>query len=200
MAECIILAGGKSTRMKTNKMLLDYKGRPLIWHTIKTFEGLVSKIIVVTGKYDKEIRDALKNEKVSYVYNKDYELGMFSSVLTGVKEAKEDFFVMPGDCPFVKTETIKKLIEASGDIRVPSYRGEDGHPIYISKKYKDELLTLPLDYNLKLFRDSKKYEIINVEDKNIVINLNSILDYQDIDANWGMEIVWKLMNTTVHLH
>ena len=34
--------------------------------------------------------------------------------------------------------------------------------------------------NLKVFRDSKNYEIINVEDKNIVINLNEFLDYQNI--------------------
>ena len=30
------------------------------------------------------------------------------------------------------------------------------------------------------FRDSKNYEIINVEDKNIIINLNEFLDYQNI--------------------
>ena len=39
---------------------------------------------------------------------------------------------------------------------------------------------MPLDSNLKVFRDSKNYEIINVEDKNIVINLNEFLDYQNI--------------------
>lgn len=183
MAECIILAGGKSTRMKQNKMLLDFKGHPLIWHTIQTFNGLVSKIIIVTGKYDKEIKEALKNENVTFIHNFNYEKGMFSSILTGVKETSEDFFVIPGDCPFVSSETIKIMLQGSGEIRVPAYNGKDGHPIYISKKYKDELLALPLDYNLKLFRDSKNYEIINVGDKNIVVNLNDVLDYQNIDAN-----------------
>ena len=51
MTECIILAGGKSTRMGTNKMLLSYKGHPLIWYTLKSVEPFVSRIIVVTGKY-----------------------------------------------------------------------------------------------------------------------------------------------------
>ena len=74
MAECIILAGGKSTRMGTNKMLLDYKGHPLLWYTIQSVKPFVSRIIVVTGKYDQEIREALKEEKVDFVYNKDYEL------------------------------------------------------------------------------------------------------------------------------
>lgn len=181
MAECIILAGGKSTRMGTNKMLLDYKGHPLIWYTINSVKDLVNKVIVVTGKYDQELRDALKDLDITFVYNKDYELGMFSSVLTGVKETKEDFLVLPGDCPFIKKETIQKILNGKGDIRYPMYQNQEGHPLYISKKYKDELLSFGLDSNLKLFRDSKKCEIINVEDKNIALNLNNFLDFNKLD-------------------
>ena len=180
MAECIILAGGKSTRMGTNKMLLDYKGHPLLWYTIQSVKPFVSRIIVVTGKYDQEIREALKKENVDFIYNKDYELGMFSSVLTGVRVTKDDFMVIPGDCPFIKKETFKKILSGNGDIRYPKCGDLEGHPLYISKKYKQELLGCSLDFNLKMFRDSKNYEIINVEDKNIIINLNEFLDYQNI--------------------
>ena len=180
MAEGIILAGGKSTRMKQNKMLLDFNGHPIIWHTINGMKPYVSRIFIVTGRYDKEIREALKDEDVIFIYNKDYEKGMFSSVITGVKETSEDFFIVPGDCPFVSGTTYLALLNGQGDIRVPQYQQEDGHPIYISKKYKDELLDLSLDNNLKSFRDSKNYEIIFVEDKNIVVNLNSLLDYEKI--------------------
>lgn len=180
MAEGIILAGGKSTRMKQNKMLLDFKGHPLIWHTIQSVKPFVNKIIIVTGKYNQEIRNALKDDGVCFVYNKDYELGMFSSVLTGVRETKDDFFIIPGDCPFVSPNTFKKILNGKGNIRYPRYKGEDGHPIYISKKYKEELLNSSLDINLKIFRDSKKCEIIDVEDKNIVVNLNDYLDYLNI--------------------
>ena len=181
MAECIILAGGKSTRMGTNKMLLDYQGHPLIWHTINSVLPFVNRIIVVTGRYNQEIREALKDLNITFVYNKDYELGMFSSVLTGVRETKEDFLVLPGDCPFVKEETIKKILSGSGDIRYPKCGELEGHPLYISKKYKEELLSFGLDGNLKLFRDSKKCEIINVEDKNIAMNLNTILDLYQLN-------------------
>lgn len=181
MAECIILAGGKSTRMGTNKMLLEYKGHPLLWHTIHSVAPFVNRIIVVTGKYDQDIRNALKDENVTFVYNKNYELGMFSSVLTGVKETTEDFLVLPGDCPFVSEETFIKILSGTGDMRYPKCGKEEGHPLYISKKYKQELLTFGLDNNLKVFRDSKKCEIINVEDKNIGMNLNKILDFYQLD-------------------
>ncbi len=173
----IILAGGKSTRMGKNKMLIDINGHPVIWHTIQSMSPFVSRLIIVTGRYDKEIREALKEEKdIEIVTNPDYELGMFSSVKTGVKRVAAPFFLIPGDCPFVKKETYEALLEGKGDIRVPNYKGEDGHPIYIDIKYKDEILSLPLDSNLKLFRDSKNYEIIDVRDPNIVINLNAVSD------------------------
>ena len=180
MAECIILAGGKSTRMGTNKMLLGFKGHPLLWHTIQSVSPFVSKVIVVTGKYDKEIRDALKDQNVTFIYNKDYELGMFSSVLTGVKETTDDFMIIPGDCPFVKPETFIKILSGKGDIRYPKWGELEGHPLYISGKYKSELLNFGLDNNLKVFRDSKKCEIIDVEDQNIVMNLNCILDFYQL--------------------
>ena len=185
MAECIILAGGKSTRMGTNKMLLDVNGHPLIWHTIKSVRPFVSRIIVVTGRYDKEIREALKDEDVTIVTNHNYEKGMFSSVLTGVKETREDFMVLPGDCPFIDKATFKKVLSGTGDIRYPKYQNLDGHPLYISKKYKEELLSYPLDSNLKLFRNSKKCEIINVEDKNIAMNLNNLLDLNQLITEKG---------------
>ena len=178
MAEGIILAGGKSSRMKQNKMLLDYKGRPLISYTIDSMRPFVSRIFIVTGKYDKEIREALKGKDVTFIFNEDYEKGMFSSVLKGVKETSEDFFIIPGDCPFVSPKTYQLILNGKGDIRVPQYNGQDGHPIYISKKYKDDLLSQSLDLNLKIYRDSKKYEIIKTEDKNIIMNLNNFLDYQ----------------------
>ena len=181
MAECIILAGGKSTRMGTNKMLLDYKGHPLLWYTIESVRPFVKRIIVVTGKYDKEIKNAFKDEKVEFIYNKHFESGMFSSVLAGVKVTRDDFMVLPGDCPFVAKGTFEKILNGTGDIRYPKCGDLEGHPIYISKKYKSELLDLGLDNNLKRFRNSKKCEIIIVEDKNIGMNLNSSLDFYQLD-------------------
>lgn len=176
----VILAGGKSTRMKTNKMLIEFDGHPLIWYAINGMKPFVDHLVVVTGKYDKEIREALKDEEVEIVTNHDYEKGMFSSVQTGLKRCRGPLFLLPGDCPFVQKETYEALLKGHEGIRVPSYKNKEGHPIYIASNYIDEILSLPLDDNLKRFRDSKKYEIISVRDKNIVINLNNVLDLIDI--------------------
>ena len=180
MIDGIILAGGKSTRMGTNKMLLMYKEHPLIWYTIQSLKPVVNRIIIVTGKYDNDIRKALKSEKVTFIYNENFERGMFSSVQKGVSLVEGDFFIIPGDCPFVSRDTFKALLKGKGDIRVPAYQNSEGHPIFIKYKFKEELLNCSLDFNLKLFRDSKNYEIINVEDKNIVLNLNHLFDLEQL--------------------
>ena len=176
----IILAGGKSTRMNQYKLLLLYKGKPILFYAIEGMKDFVDNLYVVTGHYDKEIREALKDLDVQIITNKDYEKGMFSSVKKGVEHVGSDFFLLPVDCPFIKKETYKALLNGSGKIRVPSYKNEDGHPIFISFEYKDEILKMPLDSNLKIFRDSKNYEIINVEDEFITTNLNTFLDVEKI--------------------
>lgn len=172
----VILAGGKSSRMNENKMLVNLFDKPVILHAIESLSYACEHIIVVTGKYDKEIREALKDIDVEIVTNKDYEKGMFSSVLAGIQRVNGDFLLLPGDCPIIKKETIDSLLKGKEKIRVPAYKGKNGHPIYISYEYKDELLSYPLDFNLKSFRENHKYEIIDVEDENIVINLNTVLD------------------------
>lgn len=180
MVDVIILAGGKSTRMKQNKMLLEIEGKPVILHTINSFKNIDCNIIVVTGKYHEDISEKLCNQNIKIVNNINYELGMFSSVKAGVSQVKNSFLIIPGDCPFVEENTIKKILNGKGKIRIPQFEGLDGHPIYFDYCYKEEILAYDDNYNLKMFRDSHKYEIIKVTDKYVVTNLNNFLDYTKI--------------------
>ena len=70
MVTGIILAGGHSSRAKTNKLLLLVDSKPLISHTIDSLKSHVDKLVVVTGRYDKELRPYLND--VIVAYNKDY--------------------------------------------------------------------------------------------------------------------------------
>ena len=69
MAQGIILAGGFSTRTKTNKMSLMINHKPLLVHTIDSMRPFVDKIVLVTGHYDQEIRSFIKESpKIKIVY------------------------------------------------------------------------------------------------------------------------------------
>lgn len=181
MVEGIILAGGFSSRALSNKMLFSYQGKPLIWYAIEGMKPFVDHIIIVTGHYDKEIREAIGyHDGIEYVYNEDYEKGMFSSVRLGVMHTCGDFFILPGDCPFVEAETYKALLEGSKSIRIPRFNGKDGHPLFMEKGKRQELLEEPLSSNLKLFRDKNDYKIININDSNVLIDIDTKEEYTKI--------------------
>ena len=181
MAQGIVLAGGFSSRMQENKMHLFIEGKPLLMFTIEAIKPFVNKIILVTGHYDSDIRSFIKeDEKLTIVYNKDYEKGMFSSVQTGVRLVTEDFFIVPGDIPFISAGTYDALLKGSKPVRYPSYHGKDGHPLFIKYELKQKLLDEPIDSNLKVFRDKQDREAIEVEDKYIVRDIDTIEQYKQV--------------------
>lgn len=182
----IILAGGYSSRAKTNKMLFKFNGKALICFSVDSLLSSVDQVIVVTGHYDKDIREVLSPyQNIQIVYNLDYAHGMFSSIQCGVSHVSGDVLILPGDCPFVKEETIQNIIHGQSDICVPEYENEHGHPIFIRANLVEELKKEPVDYNLKAFRNSHNYEIIKTTDKNILNDIDTINDYQDLNKNLG---------------
>lgn len=184
MIEGIILAGGYSSRAQTNKMMLRFDGKPVILHTVLSLLPYVNRLKVVTGFYDADIRETLKNlPQIEITNNPNYDKGMFSSVLWGVKDVDCDIFIIPGDCPFVSKKTMEALKAGSGEIRVPVYQGETGHPLFIKRELVNILKKEPVDYNLKAFRNRYNYEIINVDDKNVLNDIDTINDYRDLYKN-----------------
>ena len=181
MIDGVILAGGKATRMKRNKMLVEYKSKPIIYHTTSTMKQTCDNVTIVTGCYDVDYLELFdKTEGITIVNNKDYEKGMFSSVLLGVKNIENDFFLIPGDCPLVKVSTYQKLVSDKSQISVPTYKGRKGHPIFISKELLEELKNENIESNLKVFRDKHQVNYVEVNDPGILFDVDNLEDYQKL--------------------
>ena len=175
----IILAGGESTRAGQNKLLLEVNGKPLLLHTIESVRPFVDKIVVVTGKYHNEMAPLLKDVEV--IHNQNYKDGMFSSVKAGVMQAEGNFFIIPGDCPCVSKDVFKALLKCDDfSIRVPVYDGHTGHPMYVNRTHRRQMLHEPLESNLRIFRDEVGYETVEVKDKNILNDIDTIEDYEKL--------------------
>ncbi|MDY0344942.1 MAG: NTP transferase domain-containing protein [Bacilli bacterium] len=182
MIHGIILAAGYSSRAETNKMLLMHKGKFLLAHAVEGLLPFVDEVVVVSGHFHKEITQALKDyDKVTIVYNADYPIGMFSSIQAGVRQTTGDFFILPGDCPFVSPNTYQRLLSGSKELRVPVYQNQTGHPLFLKHSLKDELLNEPVTSNLKVFRNRHDYEIIKTEDSQILMDIDTPHDYQKLD-------------------
>ncbi len=172
MIDGIVLAGGYSSRAKINKMMLLYKNKPLISQAIETLHKFAETIIVVTGYYHEEMNEFLKIYNfVKIIYNENYSKGMFSSIQKGVKETKNDFFIVPGDYPEIKPLTYHKILGGSGKIRVPSFNYHLGHPIFFKKEFKEKLLETKYK-NLKEFRNQYNFSIIEVLDNGVLMDVD----------------------------
>lgn len=189
LVEGIILAGGKASRMKQNKMLLPYKSKPILYHTINSMITHCNKITIVTGYYNLDYLDIINAFKhVEVVHNAQHELGMFSSIKKAIKNVTSDFFLIPGDYPLVKESTYQKLIDADGLIRVPVFKGRRGHPIYISQALLEGLKKEPIDSNLKVWRDKHIVNYIDVDDEGTIHDIDTILEYKQlVERNDGSE-------------
>lgn len=177
MFDGIVLAGGYSSRFKQNKMCVNYHGKALILYAIEAMHKFCENIFVVTGFYHDEIVDCLKDYYfVKIIYNENFSEGMFSSVKTGVNHVEHDFFIIPGDYPFIGEDIYQELINSSGLIRVPSFNKKLGHPIYFDKELKKDLLQTKVD-NLKSFRNLYDYKIVEVNSDAI---LKDIDKYEDL--------------------
>ena len=187
MVEGIVLAGGFSSRMGKNKMALEIDKKPILIHTIESMKPFVERIYLVTGHYDQDIRTFIKeDDKVKIVCNKDYEKGMFSSILCGVHYVSGDFFILPGDLPFINAGTYDALLKGSKPVRYPTYKGKEGHPLFIKGFLKEKLLQEGIDSNLKKFRDKQEKEGIEVDDRFILRDIDTINEYKELLKERGL--------------
>ena len=112
MIKAILLAAGKSKRLKSeNKLIKKFKNKALINHSLQALvKSKIDKIIIVLGYQNKEVRKVIKkNKKNIFVLNKKFRLGMSSSINAGLKKiSKKDkgFIIVQSDMPFIKTSDI----------------------------------------------------------------------------------------------
>ena len=171
MISAILLVAGQSKRMNgENKLIKKIQGISLIKHSVKNILfSSVDELIVVLG-YQKEIIEKLidKNEKIKFVFNKDFESGMASSIKAGLNnlsEKTEAFFVCLGDMPMVSYDIYNQLIKSKDNkkIIVPTYKGQQGNPVLFDNSMKEKVLDIKGDVGAKKILELNKDKILNLE-------------------------------------
>jgi len=103
----IILAGGKSTRMGSDKGFLKLNGVSFMEYSITAMKPLVSEIIIVSNNPDYDIFNLKRVEDVIK------EAGPLAGIYTGLKTSKTEFnLVLSCDVPLITKEILEMLIEA----------------------------------------------------------------------------------------
>jgi molybdenum cofactor cytidylyltransferase len=180
--DTVILAAGSSRRLGFNKLFLSVNGEPVLTRTLRTFLDLpIGTIFVVTGYERERVEHLLKGAPVVLVHNSSFEQGMATSVRAVLPflDADHGLFLHLGDKPFVKRETLGKMIESfagkTHPIIIPVYQGQKGHPVLIDvMPYLDEMRILEGDTALKPIIEKHSQDILYVEgDEGILLDLDT---------------------------
>lgn len=126
----IILAGGESRRMGTDKSFLELGGRPLVEHVLDVFTGLFSQTIIVTNAPER-----YRSYGVELVGDAIDVRGPLTGIYSGLLRSRSEYnFIAACDMPFLNARLIAYMgeIAPGHDVVVPRYRGylEPLHAVY----------------------------------------------------------------------
>jgi len=112
----IILAAGKGTRMKSDKakVIFELAGKPMIQRVVNTALQLdCEKICVVVGHQKDTVINVLDENSRIVFANQSEQLGTGHAIMiaeSSFSGYQGDIFILAGDVPLLKAETLQKLI------------------------------------------------------------------------------------------
>jgi molybdenum cofactor cytidylyltransferase len=154
----MVLAAGLSSRMGSNKLLQDWRGKPLVRWTVETaLKSQAGPVIVVTGHEARKLEEALKGLDVHFVYNPDYREGLSTSLkagLSAVAASADGALVMLGDMPQVSPDLLDRMIAAFSpadgrNICIAMHEHSRGNPVLWARRFFPEIQALGGDAGAK---------------------------------------------------
>jgi len=101
----ILLAGGQSRRMKSEKSFVLFKNKPLISHSLNTLKSVCDEIIISANNNH--------FEQLGYPVVPDKEsFGPISGIISCLPQITNNFaFITPTDTPYISIDLIRHLFE-----------------------------------------------------------------------------------------
>lgn len=133
MRSGIILAGGKSTRINTNKSMAQIGNKKMIEHVLDNVSGIVDEVIVVAGDLGQKETISTVICGASLTYDSIIGYGPVAGILAGLQCAKGEYaMVIACDIPFVNPDVVDFLFSlAEGyDAVVPRWLDGNIEPLH----------------------------------------------------------------------
>ncbi len=154
----IILAGGKSSRMGSDKGLLMLEHKPFVQHIIDALKPITKEIILVSSNTDYDVFE------VNRVQDIIPDSGPISGIHAGLTHSKtKNNLVLSCDAPLITTALLKKLRQYE----------KENHDII---QFEAEGKTIPLIALYKKQCISKCFELLSNNEKRLrklVVELNT---------------------------
>ena len=172
----IILAGGKSSRMGTDKGFLMLNEKPFIQYSIDALKPLVSEIIIVSDNPDydtfgfKRINDTVKNA------------GPVAGICSGLEASSTELnLILSCDIPLINSELLQKLVDSIDDT-------------YEIIQIESQGKSMPL---IALYRKQCKdvfYKLLQTDERRLRIAVNACKS-KNIRLETALELITMNINT-----
>jgi len=193
----ILLAAGGASRFGSPKQLLSYQGMPLVRRLARV--ALASglwPLLVVSGAYTPEIRQALEGLAVDLLHNPHWQAGQSTSVKVGVNalppEAGAVIFFL-ADQPFVDESLVLALVEAHAQslapIVAPMVDGRRSNPVLFDQRTWGDFASLTGDAGGRALFSRYPVAWLPWHDPRLLLDVDTpedyqrLIDQQDSDAD-----------------
>lgn len=190
----IIMASGYARRMGENKLLLTYKGKTFIQHTMEIVQNcnFFSRIIVARQE---SVLILAKNLGFKGVKNKNSNKGQSESIKLGIDNApiSDGYMFFTVDQPLLDSETINFLLdtfqENSRSIIIPKFHERRGSPVVFPFKFLQELKELQGDTGGKQVINNHKEDIVfaEVSKGEVLIDIDTLEDYYNLKLGYNLD-------------
>lgn len=187
----VILAGGKSSRMGTDKSILIFHEKTFIDNNVNIFKEVVDEIIIVSNQHNKYGYKDI--QEVSDIYQ---DMGPLAGIHAGILAAEHDtVFITACDMPLIETNIMNFMLKESKGFDVTVPKGVNGiEPLFAvySKNVlpyiesyliqnKRKIINFYQDVNVNYIDENEIKKFI--DPKKVFFNVNTQDDYFKLNTS-----------------
>jgi molybdopterin-guanine dinucleotide biosynthesis protein A len=184
-ATAIIMAGGGSRRMGTDKSMLDIKGQPIIQRICQELTVCFEQILISSNEADKFTFLGFK-----VVPDKIKDQGPLMGIASALEaSASELNFVIACDIPQIELRDVRRILseaaQSNADIIIPVTNEGKYEPLFaVYRRSSLEAINKVLLSGGRKIRDV--FDLCKVKEiklKNCLVNLNTMTEYEEFQKN-----------------
>ena len=180
----LVLAAGKSSRMKSIKQLEKIDNKTLLDITLEKTKQLFSKaVFCVLGANSEIIKKNITTQDINFINNKNFETGLSSSIVAGLHHFKKEqlnfdgILMLLADQPAIEISYLKNMLHLSelntDKIIASKYDTIFGVPAIFPKNSFKELENLKGDKGAKAFLNDATNIVISPKEKTNLLDIDT---------------------------
>lgn len=181
----LVLAAGKSSRMKSIKQLAKINDEYLLDIALKKGKAIAPKnTFCVLGANSMLIKNKINTPNIQFIDNVNYESGLSSSIVSGIQYFKKKqiklsgVFILLADQPAIEIEYLESMCkifsEHKNQIVASNYDNFYGTPAIFPKSTFDDLELLKGDKGAKLYLNKPSQSILSPKKNTNLVDIDTV--------------------------